>query len=99
MTSQAMKQNTKKIIDKKNFDNTEFNSISFISSSCIDIKSIILTTKNIFNVLRQTSVNAIIAAKSDICNTNRWNRLISRFNTCYKWCSLCKYVSIRNQHR
>ena len=64
MTSQAMKQNTKKIIDKKEFFD-KYRSLIALALLVVVVSILspsFLTTKNIFNVLRQTSVNAIIAA-------------------------------------
>ena len=64
MTSQAMKLNTKKIIDKKEFFD-KYRSLIALALLVVVVSILspsFLTTKNIFNVLRQTSVNAIIAA-------------------------------------
>ena len=64
MTTQAMKQNTKKAIDKKEILDKYRSLIALVI--LVAVVSVLspsfLTTKNIFNVLRQTSVNAIIAA-------------------------------------
>ena len=64
MTTQAMKQNTKKTIDKKEILDKYRSLIALVI--LVAVVSVLspsfLTTKNIFNVLRQTSVNAIIAA-------------------------------------
>ena len=63
MTTQAMKQNTKKTIDKKEIIDKYRSLIALVI--LVAVVSVLspsfLTTKNIFNVLRQTSVNAIIA--------------------------------------
>ena len=63
MTTQAMKQNTKKTIDKKEILDKYRSLIALVI--LVAVVSVLspsfLTTKNIFNVLRQTSVNAIIA--------------------------------------
>ena len=64
MTSQAMKETTKKIIDKKEFFD-KYRSLIALALLVVVVSILspsFLTTKNIFNVLRQTSVNAIIAA-------------------------------------
>ena len=64
MTTQAMRQNTKKSIDKKEILDKYRSLIALVI--LVAVVSVLspsfLTTKNIFNVLRQTSVNAIIAA-------------------------------------
>ena len=62
MTSQAMKQ--KKQIDKKEILD-KYRSLIALALLVVVVSILspsFLTTKNIFNVLRQTSVNAIIAA-------------------------------------
>ena len=64
MTSQAMKETTKKKIDKKEFFD-KYRSLIALALLVVVVSVLspaFLTTKNIFNVLRQTSVNAIIAA-------------------------------------
>ena len=64
MTSQAMKETTKKKIDKKEFFD-KYRSLIALALLVVVVSILspsFLTTKNIFNVLRQTSVNAIIAA-------------------------------------
>ena len=64
MTSQAMKETTKRKIDKKEFFD-KYRSLIALALLVVVVSILspsFLTTKNIFNVLRQTSVNAIIAA-------------------------------------
>ena len=64
MTSQAMKKTQKKTIDKKEFFD-KYRSLIALALLVVVVSILspsFLTTKNIFNVLRQTSVNAIIAA-------------------------------------
>ncbi len=64
MTSQAMRQNEQKTINKiEMFD--KYKSLIGLLLLVVVVSILspsFLTTKNIFNVLRQTSVNAIIAA-------------------------------------
>ena len=64
MTSQAMKKTAKNTIDKKEFFD-KYRSLIALALLVVVVSILspsFLTTKNIFNVLRQTSVNAIIAA-------------------------------------
>ena len=64
MTSQVMKETTKRRIDKKEFFD-KYRSLIALALLVVVVSILspsFLTTKNIFNVLRQTSVNAIIAA-------------------------------------
>lgn len=64
MTSQAIKETNKKKIDKREiFD--KYRSLIALALLVVVVSILspsFLTTKNIFNVLRQTSVNAVIAA-------------------------------------
>ena len=64
MTSQVMKQTQNKKIDKKEMLD-KYKSLIGLALLVVVVSILspsFLTTKNIFNVLRQTSVNAIIAA-------------------------------------
>ncbi len=64
MTSQVMKETQKKSINKKEFLD-KYRSLIALALLVVVVSILspsFLTTKNIFNVLRQTAVNAIIAA-------------------------------------
>ena len=78
MTSQVMKQTQNKKIDKKEMLD-KYKSLIGLALLVVVVSILspsFLTTKNIFNVLRQTSVNAIIAAIT-MLNTRYLNLILS----------------------